>query len=371
MTATEIRFGRGVANEAADQIAAFGRRVLLVHGANTTRADWLANALGDRAARFSVSGEPDTDIVQSGVDAARAHCADVVVALGGGAVVDAGKAVAALAPGASAMLDHLEVVGRGLPLEIAPLPFVAIPTTSGTGAEVTRNAVIAVPEYARKVSLRDPRMIPDLALIDPGLTDTCPRGITLASGLDAITQVIEPYLCTRANPMTDALCRAAIPRGLAALSRLMQSEDKAARDDMAFVSLSGGLALANAGLGAVHGLAGPLGGLSAAPHGAICGALLPHVMTINERHMTDAGIQSRVSEIRSWIADTFGGHPEDAFDRLARWSRKAGLPGLDALKITANHRAAAATAAAASSSMKANPVPLPSDALAEAMEYAV
>ncbi|MEP4990341.1 MAG: alcohol dehydrogenase, partial [Paracoccaceae bacterium] len=100
-------------------------------------------------------------------------------------------------------------------------------------------------------------------------------------------------------------------------------------------------------------------------------ALLPHVMTINERHMTDAGIQSRVSEIRSWIADTFGGHPEDAFDRLARWSRKAGLPGLDALKITANHRAAAATAAAASSSMKANPVPLPSDALAEAMEYAV
>ncbi len=370
MTATEILFGRGVASEAADRIGAFGTRVLLVHGANGERADWLADALGEKVVRFSVPGEPDTGIVQNGVDVARAHGADVIVALGGGAVVDAGKAVAALAPGTRVMMDHLEVVGQGLPLETAPLPFVAIPTTSGTGAEVTKNAVIAVPEHARKVSLRDSRMLPNLALVDPGLTDTCSRAVTLASGMDAITQVIEPYLCTRANLITDALCRDAIPRGLAALSQLMLSEDKAARDDMAIVSLSGGLSLANAGLGAVHGLAGPLGGLSGAPHGAICGALLPHVLAINAGQMTDAGIQSRVTEIRGWIADTIGGSPEDAFDRLAVWSRKAGLPGLDALGITADHRAAAATAAAASSSMKANPVPLTSDALAEAMEHA-
>jgi alcohol dehydrogenase class IV len=145
-------------------------------------------------------------------------------------------------------------------LTVPPLPMVALPTTAGTGAEVTRNAVIGVPEARRKVSLRDPAMLPRLALVDPALTDGCPWGVTLASGLDALTQVIEPYLCTRANPMTDALCRAAIPLALPALMRLDEAEDPAARDAMAYVSLSGGLALANAGLGAVHGLAGVIGG---------------------------------------------------------------------------------------------------------------
>jgi alcohol dehydrogenase class IV len=373
MTPNEIRFGRGVAVEAPDRIAAFGTRVLLVHGANAARSDWLANGLakaGCQVARFAIPGEPDTAMIQSGLDAARAHDADSVVALGGGAAIDAGKAIAALAPGTRPMLDHLEVVGHGLPLQADPLPFAAIPTTSGTGAEVTRNAVIAVPEHARKVSLRDPRMLPRLALVDPGLTDDCPRDVTLASGLDAITQVIEPYLCARANPITDALCRDAIPRGLRALTRLMLSEDKGARDDMAWVSLSGGLALANAGLGVVHGLAGPLGGLSGAPHGATCGALLPHALTTNARHVTYAGTQSRIAEIRAWIAGTLGGDPETAFDTLANWSRKVGLPGLDALGIDDSHRAAATTSAAASSSMKANPVPLDPGTLAEMMEYA-
>ena len=373
MTATEIRFGRGAAAEAADRIATLGARVLLVHGANAARSDWLADRLvgaGCLIARLAVPREPDVDMVQAGIDAARAHGAEAVVALGGGAAIDAGKAIAALSPGARPMLDHLEVVGRGLPLEADPLPFVAIPTTSGTGAEVTRNAVIAVPENARKVSLRDPRMLPRLALIDPELTDDCPDSVTLASGLDAVTQVIEPYLCTRSNPMTDALCRAAIPRGLQALARLMLSEDKDARDAMAWVSLSGGLALANAGLGVVHGLAGPLGGLSGAPHGAICGALLPHALITNARHVTDASTRQRIAEIRVWIAETLGGDPEVAFDTLARWSREAGLPGLDSLGIDDSHRAAAATSAAASSSMKANPVPLDPCALAEMMESA-
>ncbi|MDA7427235.1 iron-containing alcohol dehydrogenase [Primorskyibacter aestuariivivens] len=373
MTATEICFGRGTASVAVGRIAAFGSRVLLVHGANAARSDWLAEALvqnGCDVARFAVAGEPDMDMVQAGIDAARRHGADVVTALGGGAAIDAGKAIAALASGTRPMLDHLEVVGAGLPLETAPLPFVALPTTAGTGAEVTRNAVIAVPEHQRKVSLRDPRMLPRLALVDPALTDNCPRSVTLASGLDAVTQVIEPYLCTRANPMTDALCRDAIPRGLVALCRLMKGEDTAAREEIAWVSLCGGLALANAGLGVVHGLAGPLGGLSSAPHGAICGALLPHALEVNARHATDPRTQARIAEIRHWIAEALGGAKDEAFSRLAAWSRENGLSGLDALGISPEQRSTAAEAAAASSSMKANPVPLGPDTLSKLMDNA-
>lgn len=373
MTATEIRFGRGVASEAPARIAALGPRVLLVHGASAERAAWLEEALevaGCALATLATPGEPDTALIDSGLATARAHDAQVVVALGGGAAIDAGKAIAALTPATRPMLDHLEVVGRGLPLDAAPLPFVAMPTTAGTGAEVTRNAVIAVPEHRRKVSLRDPRMLPRLALVDPALTDRCPRAVTLASGLDAVTQVIEPYLSTRANPMTDALCRDAIPRGLTALKHLMDGEDAGSRDAMAWVSLAGGLALANAGLGAVHGLAGPLGGLSGAPHGAICGTLLPHVLAANAAHAAEAETRARMDEVRGWIAGTLGGAPADAFENLADWSRGAGLPGLEALGIDAAHRDAAAEAASASSSMKANPVPLSADALSELMEKA-
>lgn len=300
--------------------------------------------------------EPDVALIDAGIVAARAAGVDAVVALGGGAAIDAGKSIAALVPAPGPIHDHLEVVGKGLPLAAAPLPFVAIPTTAGTGAEVTRNAVVGVPEHRRKVSLRDRSMLARLAIVDPSLTDHCPRDITLASGLDAITQVIEPFLCTRANPLTDALCRDAIPRGLAALSRLVQSEDPSARDEMAWVSLCGGLALANAGLGAVHGLAGPLGGLTGAAHGAICGTLLAHVLSANAARVSDPALAGRFDEIRAWIAATLGGTTQDAFATLAGWARANGLPGLDGLGIDAADRTAAAQAAATSSSMKANPV---------------
>lgn len=373
-TATEILFGRGQAAHAAGRAAALGRDVLLVHGRDAARSAWLADALaakGCRVTGFAVRREPDMALVQAGVDAART--AQVVIAIGGGAVIDAGKAIAAMVPATRPMLDHLEVVGQGLPLDRPPLPFIAMPTTAGTGAEVTRNAVIGVPEHARKVSLRDPMMLPRLAIVDPALTDGCPRVVTLASGLDAITQVIEPFVCSRANPLTDALCRDAIPRGLAALMRLMQAEDPAARDDMAWVSLSGGLALANAGLGAVHGLAGPLGGLTGAAHGAICGALLPHVLRANRRAVRDAGLAARLDQVGSWIGAAFGEADADvdrAADLLADWARDAGLPGLTAQGVGAVAMAQAATAAASSSSMKANPAMLDADALGAIMRAA-
>lgn len=368
-TATEILFGRGQAQGAAARIRALGRSVLLVHGADGRRADWLADALtGCAVTRLAVPREPDLPMIEAALDAARG--ADVVVALGGGAVIDAGKALAACLTMTRPVIDHLEVVGQGLALDHAPLPFVAIPTTAGTGAEVTRNAVIGVPEARRKVSLRDARMLPRLAIVDPALTDGCPRAVTLASGLDAITQVIEPYVSTRANPLIDALCRDAIPQGLAALIRLMEAEDPAARDAMAWVSLCGGLALANAGLGVVHGLAGPLGGLTGAPHGAICGALLPHALVANRRAVTDP---ARLDQVGGWIGAAFGRPAaglEEAAARLSNWSRAAGLPGLERLGIDARAQALAAEAAAASSSMKANPAPLPPEALRALMRAA-
>ena len=376
MTATEILFGRGQAGQAVTKIAALGPRVLLVHGRDASRADWLSDALDDAGtavARFAVPGEPDMDLIAAGLNAARNHGAAAVVALGGGAVIDAGKAIAALVPATRPILDHLEVVGRGLPLDTAPLPFAALPTTAGTGAEVTRNAVIGVPEHRRKVSLRDARMLPRLAVVDPALTDGCPRAVTLASGLDALTQVIEPFTSTRANAMTDALCRDAIPQALPALLRLMRGEDSAARDTMAWVSLCGGLALANAGLGAVHGLAGPLGGLTGAAHGAICGALLPPVLRANRRAVSDPALARRLDQVGHWIGDAFG-QPyatlDNACNLLADWSRQAGLKRLADLGIGTDARSGAAEAAATSSSMKANPALLTTKTLRAIMAEA-
>ncbi len=371
-SAADIRFGRGAALQAVPDLAQLGARVLLVHGATAQRVRWLEQALtaaGCDVSGYAIPGEPDIAMITSGVAAGRDRRAQAVIACGGGAVIDAGKAIAALVPARRPMLDHLEVVGQGLPLEADPLPFAAIPTTSGTGAEVTRNAVIAVPDARRKVSLRDVRMLARLAIIDPSLTDGCPRSITLASGLDALTQVIEPYLCTGANPMTDALCLSAIESGMRGLVTLMTREDADARDAMAWTSLCGGLTLANAGLGVVHGLAGPLGGLSGAAHGAICGALLPHGLAANADHAAGE-TRHRIAQVCDSLARVLSTQPEHALAALEAWARDAGLPGLEAQGVSEAHRRDAATMAASSSSMKANPVSLDEAVLRDIMERA-
>ena len=363
LTASEIRFGRGKACEVAVTAKGFGQRAMLVNGATAARADWLADQLAP-VARFAVGREPDIAMIEAGVAAARATKVQVIVALGGGAVIDAGKAIAALVPAHLPMMDYLEVVGRGLPLEADPLPFIAVPTTAGTGAEVTKNAVIGVPSARRKVSLRDNRMLPDVAVIDPALTDGTPKSVTLASGLDAITQVIEPYLCTKANRLTDVLCRNAIPLGLAALVRLMEAEDVGARDDLAWVSLCGGLALANAGLGAVHGLAGPIGGVAPAPHGAVCGVLLPPVLAANAQAATGVAA-ARISEVQTWISDAFGVETKQAMAALQNWSQHNGLPRLSQMGVREDELQSIAQASLGSSSMRGNPVALTEGALTD------
>ncbi len=361
-TPTQILFGRGVKDRAAEAIVGFGSRGLLVHGANPSRAEWLIKDLqakGCTLATLSCAEEPTLPMLEAALATARRFAPDWVVALGGGAVLDMGKALAALIPSPTPLMDHLEVVGRGLPLTAAPLPFIALPTTAGTGAEVTKNAVIGLPDHRRKVSLRDDRMLARLAIVDPSLTDHCPWHITLASGLDAVVQVIEPYLSTRANDFSDALARPAIARGLTALHRLSQGEDSAARDELAWVSLCGGLALANAGLGAVHGLAGPIGGMCPAPHGAVCAVLLGPVLEMN-RKRADETLQAarRMAEVCTIIAEVLGGSAETAPQTIADWVRRAGLGSLTAQGLRPVDHSDVADAALQASSMKSNPVPL-------------
>jgi alcohol dehydrogenase class IV len=301
--------------------------------------------------------------------AARSHRPHWVVAIGGGAALDLGKALAGLIPAPGDPMQHLEVVGQGLSLTAAPLPFIALPTTSGTGAEVTRNAVIGLPEHGRKVSLRDERMIARLAIVDPALTDGCPWPVTLASGLDAVTQVIEPYVCNKATPYTDALTRPVIGSGLAALQRLQEGEDPEARDRLAWVSLSGGLALSNAGLGAVHGFAGVIGGMTGAPHGAICGALLGPVLAAN-RAAAEGAARTRLDEVCGILADVLGCTASDAPLVLQTWARGAGLPGLEEMGVTPAMHDEIVAAAVGASSMKGNPVTLGTAMLRAVLEAA-
>ena len=365
-----VRFGRGEAQAAAPEILGLGARILLVHGAAPGRAAPVRAALEGAGAQIlstPCAGEPSVDMLTAALRAAAPFAPQAVVAVGGGAPIDLGKALAALlpSPGVDPM-DHLEVIGRALPLPADPLPFIAMPTTAGAGSEATKNAVIASAEHRRKVSLRDDRMVADLAVIDPSLTDGAPAHVTFSSGLDAVTQVIEPYLSRRANLFTDAICRDAIPRGLSALARLAEGEDPAARDDLAWTAYLGGVALANAGLGAVHGLAGVLGGETGEAHGMICGLLLPHALAAN-RAAPDASARTkaRIAEVEGWMQGALG----VGIDGLATWAEARGLPR-PAARLGAARRLDIATRAGASSSMKPNPADLSPETLAGMLEAA-
>jgi alcohol dehydrogenase class IV len=367
-----IDFGRGKAAGAVAAATGFGARGIVVHGANPARAAWFmktAKVAGADLMGLACGGEPTLADLEAAILRARPHRPDWVIAIGGGAVLDLGKALAAMLPAPGGVMDHLEGVGRGLPLQATPLPFIALPTTSGTGAEVTKNAVIGVPEQGRKVSLRDDRMIARVAIVDPALTDGCPPSVTLASGLDALTQVIEPYVSCRATPYTDAITLPVILPGLRALIRLREGEDASARDTMALMSLTGGLALANAGLGAVHGFAGVIGGITGAAHGAICGTLLGPVLLMNRRRATGEA-RARIDRVCALLAEGLGCSAEAAPSVLAGWARAQGLPGLAALGLGAERHPAVAEVALTASSMKGNPVALSPADLCEVLAQA-
>ncbi|MBX7192254.1 MAG: iron-containing alcohol dehydrogenase [Sandaracinaceae bacterium] len=379
-----IVFGRGLASALPSHVGALvpsGAPVFVVTGRDPSRHRALLDVLG-RAhplALHTIAHEPSLEDAIEATRLARAHRASLVVGLGGGSALDLAKAVAALATNPGDPLDYLEVVGRGTPLTHEPLPFVAVPTTAGTGAEATKNAVLsALASDGRrvKVSLRSDRMLPTLALIDPCLALTAPREVTAATGLDALVQVIEPFVSHAATPFTDALCRDAISRGARALPHLCAHlDDLDARTDMALVSLYGGLALANAKLGAVHGFAGPLGGLFAAPHGTICASLLPHVLEANlhalRARTPSSPALARYTELARSVTATPDAVAEDAIGWAHTLTRTLDIPTLGAIGVRTDDLELVASQAARSSSMKGNPIVLTDAELRAILERAL
>ncbi len=369
-----VLFGPGRADELPVLVPTLGSRVLLCTGRDPSRHRHLLGRV-DPVAIVTVPHEPTVDQVREATGQARTAGADVVVAIGGGSVLDLGKAVAVLLGNGTDPLDHLEVVGRGMPVERSGVPCVAVPTTAGTGAEATANAVLGSPEHGVKASIRSPHLLAAVALVDPLLTLTCPPAVTASSGLDALTQCLEPYVSPRANPATDAVAAEGLRRGARALRPAYEhGEDREAREEMALCSLFGGIALANAKLGAVHGLAGVVGGMVDAPHGAVCAALLAPVVEANlralrEREPAAAGLR-RYGEVARLLTGRDGATGEDAVAWLRETVAALDVPPLGAVGLRRAQHAEVAAKAARSSSMQGNPVRLTEEELVTVLHAA-
>ena len=370
----KILFGPGRADELAALVPTLGSRVLLCTGSDPSRHRHL---LGDvePVATVRVTREPLVDDARVALDEARAAGADSVVAIGGGSVLDLAKAIAVLLGNGTDPLDHLEVVGRGLPIERPAVPYVAVPTTAGTGAEATANAVLGSPEHGRKARIRSPHMLAAVALVDPQLTLRCPPAVTASSGLDALTQCLEPFVSPRANPATDAVAADGLRRGARSLRRAFENgDDRAAREDMALCSLFGGISLANAKLGAVHGVAGVVGGMIDAPHGAVCAALLAPVVEANVRALRQRAPDSPALGRYATVARLLTGKETATVEDAVAWLRETvaelEVPSLGEVGLASGQHEEVAEKSARSSSMQGNPVVLSTDELVAALAAA-
>jgi alcohol dehydrogenase class IV len=344
-TATQIIFGRGKLLEIGQNAKVRGSKAMVVYGSSLSRSAQLNSELDDHGIKyvmFSVKEEPTIEVVRAGVEICRHEECDLVIAIGGGSIIDAGKAIAILSANDGDIVDYLEVIGRGMEISNPGIPMIAIPTTAGTGSEVTRNAVIGAPDHQVKVSLRSQYLLPTIAIIDPDLTISMSPEITASTGLDALTQLIEPFVSKKANPLTDAICQEGMKySGGSILNAYRNGKDTQSRVNLSLASLFSGFALANAKLGAVHGFAGVLGGMYHAPHGVICAALLPPVMKVNIQ-----ALQKREPESQFIPTLSNYGVTEDAFPEII-------------------------VKAAGSSSMKGNPILLNPDDLYSILEMAV
>ena len=362
-TAGRVVFGAGRAAELAAIAAGLGSRALVCAGSDPSRHARLLAGLTVAGEVFRVGGEPTVELARAAAAAARESGADLVVAVGGGSVLDLGKAAAVLLGNGGDPLDYLEVVGRGRPIIRPAAPCVAVPTTAGTGAEVTANAVLASPGDGLKASLRSPLMIPAVALVDPLLTLGCPPAVTASAGLDALTQCLEPFVSVRANPLTDGLARAGLGHAAAGLRpAYADGADTDARTHLSLGSLLGGMALANAKLGAVHGFAGVVGGLVAVPHGAACAALLAPTVEV-----TVAALRSRASgnpaldryaEAARLLTGRPGASVEDGLDWIRETVRLLDVPPLGAYGLRPGQADDVVAKAARSSSMQGHPIEL-------------
>lgn len=331
--ATRIIFGSGKLNSIGDITAGMGNRVLIVAGGPQESAEKLRELLDQRGISSKVQrahGEPTVEAVQNAVEYARGTSSGFIIGIGGGSALDTAKAVASLSTNPGDVTDYLEVIGKNKPIVNPSLPLVAIPTTAGTGTEVTKNAVIGSPAQSVKVSLRSPYLQPLIALIDPELTLSVPPVVTAYTGLDTLTQLIEPFTCLNPNPLTDAICLEGLRHVARSFTRAYDNGNNLpAREDMSLASLFSGLALANAKLGAVHGLAGPVGGEIPAHHGAICARLLPEVMVANVTALATQSPDHPVLERYRTIAKLLCNDPEATIDTGIQWVREV----LDHMKI--------------------------------------
>jgi alcohol dehydrogenase class IV len=370
-TAGRILFGDGRLSEVGPLARELGGRALVVTGAHPERGQPLYDLLGAAGVAvktYSVSGEPTVEDALAGVEQARGFGSELVIGYGGGSALDAAKAIAALTVNEGDVHDYLEVIGRSQPLTRPALPVIAIPTTAGTGSEVTRNAVLASAEHKVKVSVRSPHMLPRIALVDPMLTYDLPPALTAATGMDALTQLIEPYVSSRANALTDGICLQGLRCAVRSLRRAYQDGgDAAARRDMAFASLCGGLALANAGLGAVHGFAGPFGGMYDAPHGAICAVLLAPACAANIRALLtrapDHVSLARYADLATILTGDANAGVEDGVEWLQQLCADLHIPPLSHYGFELQDAPALISKAQAASSMKANPITLTDEEL--------
>jgi alcohol dehydrogenase class IV len=377
-TATQVIFGNGTVSKVPHLLQGMGQNIFLVTGKNPERVKFLTENLeagGSSVFSFQVEKEPTTEMISNGVKFARETDCKAVVGFGGGSVIDSAKAIAALTPNKGELLDYLEVIGKGKKLEEKPLPFIAVPTTAGTGAEVTKNAVIHSPEHNVKVSLRSPLMFPDVAVIDPELTLSMLPEITATTGMDALTHLLETFVSNQANPFIDMLCREGIHRISASLKNAFENgNDLKAREDMAFAAMLGGMALANVKLGAVHGFAGPLGGMFPVPHGAVCAALLPAVMEINIRVLEE---QKHIKSIAKYleVAQILTGNKDAKIEDGIKWAgemvKALKIPTLSAFGLSASNFPVLVEKAKKASSMQGNPVSLSEKQLTEILEKSV
>ncbi|MFA8435466.1 MAG: iron-containing alcohol dehydrogenase [Marinifilaceae bacterium] len=377
-TPAQVRFGWGELKKIGELALPFGRRAFVLIGKNKERAEILLKLLqvnGIKYHVFAVSGEPTVEILENALLSARENLCDMVIGFGGGSVLDTGKAVSALLTNSGAMMDYLEVVGKGMAIESPSLPYIAIPTTAGTGTEVTSNAVLGVPEKGVKVSMRSPYMIPNVAIVDPELTVSVNPEVTAASGLDALTQVLEAFVSVKANDMVDLLAREGMHRASRSLrSAYRDGNDQEARSDMSFTALLSGMALANAGLGAVHGFAGPLGGMISASHGAICACLLPHVMEMNIRVLEEQNPHSvylkRYDEVAQILTGDRSANRFHGVDWVKELCGDLNIPTLKQLGYSPVQAEELIDKSKNSSSMKGNPVKLSGEQMLRILQNA-
>lgn len=378
-----IIFGKGKFQEIGGLLQNFGSQVLVVGSESALKTANLEELLASyplEFATFVVKGEPTIELIDRGVSDGFSLKTQVVMGLGGGSTLDAGKAIAGLLTNGGSARDYMEVIGKGLPIKNPPLPYIAVPTTAGTGTEVTKNAVIKSIDDRYKASIRSPLLVPKIALIDANLMISVPSNITASTGLDALTQLIEAYTSNKSQPITDALALLGIKKCRDSLmAAYYKSDNLQAREDMALAALLSGICLANAGLGAVHGFASPLGGLFPIPHGVVCAALLAAVVEQNIKALQQTSNQilplEKYAILGELVMKTTFQKKKDAYYALITYLRQLttdlDIPPLSSFGLTESDFSIVIENTKNSSSFRYNPIPLNDEALSAILQQVI